>query len=70
VGINSGKEEITKKVLTKKEKPKLIFVEFYVFDGQFACYRNVREKGKIKKTLNFRQLVTKTSRIQGKKKKN
>jgi hypothetical protein len=53
VGTDSGKEKIAEKVLTKKEKPKLVLVEYYVFDGQFACYRNSREKGqkKRKKTL-------------------
>jgi hypothetical protein len=44
-------------------------VEYYVFDGQFACYRNFREKGEKKreKTLNFRQLAPKASHIQGTK---
>jgi hypothetical protein len=45
VGTNLGKEKIVKKVLTKKEKPWLILVEYYVFNGQFAYYRNAREKG-------------------------
>jgi hypothetical protein len=69
VGTDSGKEKIAKLVLTKMEKPKLVRVEYYVFDGQFACYTNAREKGqkKEKKTLNFRQLAPKASHIQGTK---
>jgi hypothetical protein len=51
VETDSRKEKIAKKVLTKKEKPKLTFVEYYVFDGQFACYRNVRQKGETRKKL-------------------
>jgi hypothetical protein len=51
VGTDSGKEKIAKKVLTKKEKPKLVLVEYYVSDGQFACYRNAREKGENPKKL-------------------
>ncbi len=49
-------EHCKKGVDKKNEKPKLVLVEYYVFDGQFACYRNSREKGekKEKKTLNFR----------------
>jgi hypothetical protein len=67
VGTDSGKEKIAGKVLTKNEKPKLVLVEYYVFDGQFACYRNSREKGqkREKETLNFRQLAPKASHIQG-----
>jgi hypothetical protein len=45
VETNLRKEKIAKKVLEKQEKLKLVFVEYYVFDGQFAYYRNVREKG-------------------------
>jgi len=52
VGTAPGKEKIAKKVLTKNEKPKLVLVEYYVFDGQFACYRNSREKGGKKKKKN------------------
>jgi hypothetical protein len=48
VGTDSGKEKIAKLVLTKMEKPKLVLVEYYVFDGQFACYTNSREKGEKK----------------------
>jgi hypothetical protein len=57
VGTDSGKEKIAKLVLTKMDKPKLVLVEYYVFDGQFACYRNSREKGekKEKKTLDSLQ---------------
>ncbi len=52
MGTAPGKEKIAKKVLTKNEKPKLVLVEYYVFDGQFACYRNSREKGGKKKKKN------------------
>jgi hypothetical protein len=52
VGTDSGKEKIAKKVLTKKEKPKLVLVEYYVFDGQFACHRNARKKGESRKRLS------------------
>lgn len=45
MGTDSEKEKIAEKVLTKNEKPKLVLVEYYVFDGQFACYTNSREKG-------------------------
>ncbi len=70
MGTDSGKEKIAKLVLTKMEKPMLVLVEYYVSDGQFACYTNAREKGqkKEKKTLNFRQLAAKASHIQGTKK--
>jgi hypothetical protein len=58
VGTDSGKEKIAKKVLTKNEKPELVHVEYYAFDGQFACYRNSREKGenKEKKLLTLDSL--------------
>jgi hypothetical protein len=53
VGTDSGKEKIAKKVLTKKkEKPKLVLVEYYVFDGQFACHRNAGKKGGNRKRLS------------------
>jgi hypothetical protein len=55
VGTDSGKEKIAEKVLTKNEKPKLVLVEYYVFDGQFACYRNSREKGEKKTLVSLQQ---------------
>jgi hypothetical protein len=61
VGTDSAKEKMVKKVLTKKEKPKLVLVEYYVFGGQFACYRNSRKKGepKEKKLLTLDNLQQK-----------
>jgi hypothetical protein len=59
VGTDSGKEEIAKKVLTKKEKPKLVLMDYYVY-GQVACYRNAREKGENRqKLLTFDNLQQK-----------
>jgi hypothetical protein len=44
-----SKEKIAKKVLTKKEKPKLTFVEYYFFMANLLAIEMLEKRGKLEK---------------------